>query len=690
MENLLLFAGTTEGRELAQFLERQGVSCHVCVATEYGEQLLDEKTLGHQIHRGRLDQEEMEALMERENIRITVDATHPYAAAVSSNIRAACEKAGSRYLRLLREEAEADEHCVFVDSVEAAVEYLKGTSGHILAATGSKELARYTALPGYRERVTARVLSTPESVAECARLGFQGKNLICMQGPFDEELNYAMLKQTGAAFLVTKESGKTGGFPQKLRAARRAGARLVVVGRPSREEGYSGSQVRGILCRELGISCKRQISLVGIGMGNPDNMTLEARAACRQADVLIGAERMLKTLEELDKPCHQAYLADDIVQFLEEHPEYERAAILLSGDAGFYSGAKKLLERFSEDQVKIYCGISSVVYLCGMLRTSWDDAALVSIHGRNQNLIDAVRSHRKVFSLVGKAESFRQMCRDLVEYGFGDVRVDVGCELSYPGERILTGTAESLLDAEPGDLSAVLIRREGDLPVVTHGMEDERFERDRVPMTKSEVRSISLSKLELCRDSVIYDVGAGTGSVSVEAALQAPEGMVYAVEKKPEAAGLIRRNQKKFGAPNLQVVEGLAPEALEELPVPTHAFIGGSSGNLKEILELLLRKNPRVRIVINAIALETVSEAMACIRQLPLDRVDIAAVSVAKAKSVGNYHMMMGQNPVYVISCGGAGAGASVRSKIAGNEAGTLPGSVKSAGDEASGNVRPE
>ncbi len=654
MEKLLLFAGTTEGRELAEFLERQGVSCHVCVATEYGEQLIDEKTSGHRVYSGRLDQNEMAALMEREGIRVAVDATHPYAAVVSANIRAACETAGCRYLRLLREEAPADVRCVFVDSVEQAVEYLKETSGRVFAATGSKELAKYTALPDYRERVTARVLSTPDAVAECAKLGFQGKNLICMQGPFDEELNYAMLKQTGARFLVTKESGKTGGFPEKLRAAARAGARLVVVGRPAKEEGYSEMEIRRILCREFSITCRRRIALVGIGMGNPDNMTLEAREACRQADVLIGAERMLETMKELAKPTYQAYLPDQIGRFLEEHPEYERAAILLSGDVGFYSGAKKLLDRFSGEQVKVYCGISSVVYLCARLGTAWDDAALVSIHGRNQNLLDSVRAHRKVFALVGKEESFRQMCRRLTEYGYGDVRIDVGCHLSYPEEQILTGTAESLQEAATGDLAAVLIRREGELPVVTHGLEDEQFERDKVPMTKSEVRSISLSRLELRRDSVVYDVGAGTGSVSVEAALQAPEGMVYAIEKKPEAVALIDRNRKKFGAANLQVVEGMAPEALEDLPVPTHAFIGGSSGNLKAILELLLKKNPGIRIVINAIALETVSEALACVRKLPLERVDIASVSVGKARSVGSYHMMMGQNPVYVISCSGA------------------------------------
>ena len=192
----------------------------------------------------------------------------------------------------------------------------------------------------------------------------------------------------------------------------------------------------------------------------------------------------------------------------------------------------------------------------------------------------------------------------------------------------------------------------GSLPV-THGLDDEPFIRGKVPMTKGEVRSVSLSRLRLKQDSVVYDVGAGTGSVSIEMALQAWEGMVYAIEKNPEAVALIGENQKKFRASNIQVVEGLAPEAMEDLPAPTHAFIGGSSGNLKEIMELLLRKNPACRIVINAIALESVAETLNCLKALPVTDVDISSVTAARSKALGRYHMMMGQNPVYIISCTG-------------------------------------
>ena len=190
---------------------------------------------------------------------------------------------------------------------------------------------------------------------------------------------------------------------------------------------------------------------------------------------------------------------------------------------------------------------------------------------------------------------------------------------------------------------------------MVHGICDEEFLRGKAPMTKEEVRTVSLSKLRLGEDSVCYDVGAGTGSVSIEMALRAWNGEVYAIEKKEDALALLKENKQKFAADNLTIVPGTAPEAMTELPVPTHAFIGGSSGNMNAIVKLLLEKNPKVRIVINCITLETVTEAMNAIRDFDLTDVDIVQLGAARSKSIGRYHMMMGENPIYIISCTGRG-----------------------------------
>ncbi|MGN0363000.1 MAG: precorrin-6Y C5,15-methyltransferase (decarboxylating) subunit CbiT, partial [Bilifractor sp.] len=156
--------------------------------------------------------------------------------------------------------------------------------------------------------------------------------------------------------------------------------------------------------------------------------------------------------------------------------------------------------------------------------------------------------------------------------------------------------------------------------------------------------------------SVVYDIGAGSGSCSVEAALRAVEGRVYAIEKNPAAVRLLYSNKLKFRVDNMEIVEGSAPEALQDLPVPTHAFLGGTGGNMEEILRLLLQKNPGIRVVLNAITLETVTQALDILKRLPFAEPDIASVTVAKSKKAGPYHMMMGQNPVYVITTEGVGS----------------------------------
>ncbi len=655
MSEILIFAGTTEGRQLAEFLSRQQIPCTACAATEYGGGLLKENQYV-KIKSGRLCQTEMQALMKEEQAAVVVDATHPYAVEVSANIKNACMEEEREYVRLLRaSEAAEVKDAVFVDSVEEAVEFLQHTTGNILATTGSKELHKYTKLDGYRERVFARVLSTPEVAASCAELGFNGRHLICMQGPFSQELNTAMLTQFEAKWLVTKEAGKNGGFAEKIRAAREAGASVVLIGRPAQEEGLSLEEVKALLVKRLHLQVKREISIVGIGMGSRGNMTVEALAACEEAQLLVGARRMLEEFADWQKPVFVSYKPQEIRDYIMAHPEYEKVALLQSGDVGFYSGAKKLFEVLQEGDIRVYPGISSVVYLCDKLHTSWETVCLLSLHGRYANVIAKVKRHRKVFALVGKGSAVKDLCEKLVFYGMGEVSVTVGENLSYPEERIYTAAAQELAAQEFADLCVVLVENPLARTVAAHGIADEEFLRAKAPMTKSEVRSISLSRLALTRDALVYDVGAGTGSVSIEAALQAEDGFVYAIEKKPEAVALIRENQKKFAADNLEVIEGLAPEALEALPAPTHVFIGGSSGNLKAIMEAVLAKNPAVRMVINCIALETAAEALECVRTLPVTDTDIVCVSVAKSKEVGNYHMMLGQNPVYVVSCTGKG-----------------------------------
>lgn len=247
--DILIFAGTTEGRKLAEYAAEIGAACYVSTATEYGKEVLGEHP-GIRVLSGRMDEGQIEGFLEEKCIRLVIDATHPFARAATENIRAACERAEVRYVRCLREEGtDAWEQVVMADSVRQAVEYLKTTQGNILIATGSKELHLYTEIEGYKDRCFARVLSTPEAVEESAKLGFQGQHLIAMQGPFSREMNLALLRYADAAYFVTKESGKAGGFEEKLEAAREAGAVPVVIGRPQ-ETGEGMERTKKILLEQ--------------------------------------------------------------------------------------------------------------------------------------------------------------------------------------------------------------------------------------------------------------------------------------------------------------------------------------------------------------------------------------------------------------------------------------------------------
>lgn len=653
MYKLCVFAGTTEGRELVEFLAAQNVSVTACVATEYGETLLtpsDNLT----ISAGRLDSDEMAELFRGEQFMLVIDATHPYASVVTENIAEACAAAGVEYLRLLRTGAEMPEDAVFVKDIEEAVVYLNNTEGKILLTTGSKELHKFADLRDFAERVYARVLPMEESLRLCQASGVKSANILAMQGPFSVEMNTAILRCTDAKYMVTKDSGTTGGFDEKISAAREAGAKLVVIGRPPQRAGLTFLEIRELLCQRFGFAMRPQVTIVGIGPGSREAMTGEVREALAHAECVIGAKRMLEAVVSGDKVVFDAIAPTAIAGFIQTCRECRRFAVVMSGDTGFFSGTKKLLPLLSDCDVRVLPGLSSLSYLCARLGTSYEDVAPVSIHGRDATIIPEIRRTRRLFTLVGGENGMGKLCAELAAAGLGNVKVSVGERLSYPDERITAGSAEELKKQSFHSLSAALIENDHVDTVVTHGLPDEVFERtETVPMTKSEVRAVCLSKLALLADSVCWDVGAGTGSVAIEMALQAEKGHVYAIERKDIAVDLLRENVRKFAANHMTVVPGIAPEACTELPAPTHAFIGGSSGNMKEIITLLLKKNPDVRIVATAITLESIGELTECMKVFGFSETEVVSMSVAKNRKAGPYNLMTGQNPVYIFTMQG-------------------------------------
>lgn len=646
MTDALVFAGTKEGRILAEYLCSSLGKVTASVATEYGEEIL-KNINGLNIVCGKLDFQGICELLKQESPKIVVDATHIYACEVTENVKRACEDRKIPYLRILRD-TRAAENAVYVDSVKEGAAYLDAGEGNILITTGSKELKEYTAIRNYKERCFARVLSLPQVVTMCDALGFRGSHLIAMQGPFSKEMNAAMLKQVKASYLVTKESGDAGGFEEKCKAAKECGVTLVVIGKPKEEEGISLWEGKRYLAEFLGFSPKQEIALIGIGMGNRDLLTGEAMKWIEESDLIIGAKRMTEMFEDGEREVCHAYLKDEIESCLKSHSHCQKAAILLSGDVGFFSGAKNLTGIFPK--ARVMPGISSLSYFCSKLPCSWEDVGSVSLHGKKDNVAGILRERGRVFVILGKGDDLQGLCQRLKDCGLGNACVSVGENLGYPEEKITRGRAEDFLHTETSPLSVCLLELMGE-EVCSCGIGDDAFIRGNVPMTKEEIRSIIMSKMKLTRKAVVYDIGAGTGSVSVELARTAFLGEVYAIEEKPEAVELIQKNKKKFGTENLFVVHGRAPEVMEDLPEPGHVFIGGSGGNLKKILQMVLIKNREAGIVVSAVSLETIGEAFEEMKALEEQfgrKTEITVVSVAKSKVLGEYHMMMGGNPVYL------------------------------------------
>lgn len=393
-----------------------------------------------------------------------------------------------------------------------------------------------------------------------------------------------------------------------------------------------------------------KVYLIGVGLGNPDTMTVAARKAAEECTVLIGARRLLEGWPE--KPGVAAILAQEIVDAVAAQGNGP-AGVLLSGDVGFYSGAKNLYPLLTGYEVEVFPGVGSLSYFCARLHTPWEDVHPVSAHGRALNAAGEIQSHRRTFLLTGGKTRAEDICRELCECGLGNIRVSVGEKLSYPAERIVTGTAEELSAMRFDSLSVLLA--ENPAPIVrpwnVPGIPDNEFERGGVPMTKEEIRTLAVSKLRLKPDHILWDVGAGTGSVSVEGAYAVPAGRVYAVERREEAVSLLRVNKAKFGLTNMEIVSGEAPAALESLPAPDRVFLGGTAGKLEEILRLALGKNPSLRLVLTCVTLETIAEALRCFHTLGLGEPDIVQIAATRTRKAGPYHLMDAQNPVWIV-CG--------------------------------------
>lgn len=411
------------------------------------------------------------------------------------------------------------------------------------------------------------------------------------------------------------------------------------------------------------------IYIVGIGNEGRESLSPVALALVEKADLLIGGERQLEFFPEhrAEKMVVKSNLKE-LVARLQEEKAAKQIVVLASGDPNFYGIAKYLLGKLPKGEIEIIPNVSAMQWAFARIKESWDDAAFLSVHGRTlDRLCDVVRTNSKIGLFTDEEHSPAVIAKTLLQAGITNYRAYVCEELCGARERVTETSLEALAEMETSPLNTLILIREAGAdtpssgsPVTGHrspglplGIPEEEFHHRKPKkglITKAEVRVLSLAKMRVQEESIVWDIGAGSGSVAIEAALIARKGAVYAIEKNEEDAELVKLNIEKFGTPNVTILRATAPDGLEAFPDPDAVFVGGSGGFMREILTVSGRRlRQGGRIVVNAITLENLSEAYTALKELGWE-IEITLVNVARSKELLEMLAFEALNPIYIIT----------------------------------------
>ncbi len=387
--------------------------------------------------------------------------------------------------------------------------------------------------------------------------------------------------------------------------------------------------------------------IIGAGMGHISDLTEYAADIIKKADIVYGSSRLYEQYKVLNNNILAPKYSE--IESVLEKETLKNTALLVSGDVLFYSIAKKIHEKFmNKFNIELIPGISSMQYFLSKLNIINYNIKAVSMHGRNNSCLGPVSYNEYTFMLTGGDKKADNIINELYNAGLDYVYVYAGENLHSDNERIVSGKISDMLDYKFSSLTVLLIYNK---EYVNHktNLRDNDFIRGKAPMTKEDIRWLSACYLGIEDSDIVYDIGAGTGSCAIEFAGHAKDGLVYAVEKDDEAFELININKKNLKRHNVLSIKGNAPEVLLNLPAPDKVFIGGSSKTMKDIFKIVYEKNNHVKITVTAITLETIASAVDAFKVYNIEP-DIVCINSAKSKKAGPYHMMMGNNPVYIIT----------------------------------------
>lgn len=397
---------------------------------------------------------------------------------------------------------------------------------------------------------------------------------------------------------------------------------------------------------------RHKLYVIGAGPGDPGLLTRRAKEIIDRAEVVVAAPR-LRALAGDRARVIELRAFDAAFAELAAELEKRSAAVLVSGDTGIFSLLPALRKRFPDAEIEAVPGISSMQTLCARLGVTWADAKILSGHGRSLRetaLTDAADENAKTIFFCGPEWKPERVCAALADSGLGGLRVTIGERLSRTDERVVSGAPEELRRGVYDALSLVLVENPRPWRPPVGRPRDVDFVRSSVPMTRETVRGAVLDALSLSRDSVLWDLGAGSGSITVAAALECREGLVCAVDRNPEAAALVRANCARFHRRNVAVYEGDFLAVLPSLPRPTHVFVGGGGKNLARLLDRVRTLGGGVRVAVSAVSPATWSESARLLSGAGFCSFDAVTVAVTKLKTMGGASIMAAQNPVTVFS----------------------------------------
>jgi len=397
---------------------------------------------------------------------------------------------------------------------------------------------------------------------------------------------------------------------------------------------------------------QQKIYLVGAGMAGWEGFSSKALEIIDKTEVLIGHQRHLDIFPAFNGQKRELGDLSELLDFL-QHTD-KRVTLLASGDPTFFGISRFLLRNLPKDRIEIFTNVTSMQYAFSRIKEPWDDAIFVSVHGRGMHAaVDKIVAAEKACVLTDKVNTPAAIARELMERGAEGYEAWLCEDLGLPTEKFTRSDLRGLLELKPSDLNILILIRTYEPNLVQYpliGIDDEEFQTTKKLITKQEVRAVTLSKLQLQDDLTMWDIGAGSCSVSIEASNLMPNGRIFAVERNPQCVGFIRENLKKFCTRNVKLIEAYAPEGLEDLPDPDRVFIGGAGGQLEEIIDAVdKRLKADGMIVLNAVTLDTLTKSVEFLEDHGYT-VEASCVNIAKTRRLTEYKMFEAQNPVYIIS----------------------------------------